>query len=244
MKKSIYTLLIIQALIFLLLTGVHICIASDSLDLFDDTEKKIFEYSAENPTGNDLVTDNVSNQVDEIKKIKYRNMTRYYLKEIMTEQGIPSMALIMDTKINNESFYMINSFLGKYIIEKILKSGVMLKDEKTAELFILKVNSKGMNPLENDTSSALDSELRIPQTANNKPATDDDLMNMTATGEAKNNSILEKQKKSSIDNELLFGNLSKDELQTRKKIQFLRKKRRVRPSGSQKIIPIKNKNIQ
>jgi hypothetical protein len=236
MKRSIYTLFAAAGLLMLIQARTFPCYSADSSSLFEDTPKRVFEYSKDDPTGGELVTDTVSSQVDEIRKIQYRDMSRYYLKEIMTEHGIPSMALIRDTRINNESFYMLNGFLGKYTVEKILKSGVMLKDEKTKELFILKVNSKAMEPLESDTSAAIESELRIPPSAGQKQAEDPDLMEMTLSG-TNNASIKQKQQKSSIDNELLFGNLSADELETRKRIRALRRKRRVMSSDAQPVKP-------
>jgi hypothetical protein len=197
-------------------------------DPFSDKPQKIFEYSKENPTGGNLVTDTVSSQVDFIQKVVHRNLSRYFLKEIMMEKGIPIMALIMDTRLNHESFYMINSYLGKYIIEKILKSGVMLKDEKNKELFILKINSSKMEPLEDETSAVLsETAIETPETELT-PFND----NVNSNTPPKSN---ETAADNTIDDELLFGNLSKDEFETRKKVRSLRQLRRA-------VSPIENQN--
>ncbi|PKK90966.1 MAG: hypothetical protein CVV64_04130 [Candidatus Wallbacteria bacterium HGW-Wallbacteria-1] len=125
-----------------------------------------------------IETDAVSITIQRLKaKGVNRDLNRYYLKEVMRDNGTPSMALILDRKTMKEQFYLTNSFLGPFVVDRVASEGVILNDSETTKFYYLKINTEEMTEVQGyaRASSELDNAETdfSDSTANPDPSTKD-----------------------------------------------------------------------
>lgn len=82
------------------------------------------------------------------------DLGRYFLKEVMRDGDTPTLALILDTRSMKESFYLTGSFVGPFVIDRVMSESVILKESDSGELFYLKVNTPTMEKIKSVSSDS------------------------------------------------------------------------------------------
>jgi len=135
------------------------------------------------PDETSVEADSVSITMKKLRaKAAARDLQRYYLKEVMRDNGAPSMALILDRKSMSEQFYLTNSYLGPYTLDRVMSEGVILSDPETQKFYHLKLNTPEMVEVQGYVRSV------ETKTADSDPI-DSDLLSSASSGENQSGTV-------------------------------------------------------